>query len=386
MGMNLKVLWITSDFPTHLESDRYLYLWHALEALKKIGVKPVVLHTPAWKPFEKRLFENTCFPVEINTCRYLSIPRHYFRAVSNFLYLFQIIPKIKKLNKLHHFDVIHAHGEICGLAAIKASQKLNIPAIVTVHGIDMCPRMCKGYAKKMFQRMFNHANKIIYVGEPLQKHFQEIIGNNERGCIVHNGFKIPFNLKLVNFVFKSKKTIRLVSVSNLHEGKGVDLTLQALGYLKNKGIKNWSYTIIGDGNQKNYLENIILQFDLSNYVTFLGSCTHEIVYENLKKSDIFCLPSYREAFGIVYVEAMAHGLLTIGVKGQGPQAFIKHGETGFLVESNNLDSLINTLGLVIIQYHDILPIALAGQKYVLENFTWEKHAEKLLSVYKEVSV
>jgi hypothetical protein len=195
---------------------------------------------------------------------------------------------------------------------------------------------------------------------------------------------MPPSLQLENRVFKNKKIIQLISVSNLHEGKGVDLTLRALACLKKQGIDNWFYTIIGNGDQKHYLEKIIKQFDLSKQVEFMGACTHNIVYEHLLKADVFCLPSYREAFGIAYVEAMAHGLLTIGVKGQGPQAFIEHGKTGLLVEPKNNDDSAQALHLAITQFQNMSDVAIAAKKHVMENFTWNKHAEKLFTIYKEI--
>ena len=382
--MSLKVLWITSAFPADTESARYLYLWHSLEALKQMGAEPVVLFTPAWKPLAAQSINDACFPVEINTHRYLSIPRHYFRSASNVSYVSRIVPEIKKLNKQHQFYVIHAHGEISGLAAVKASQELNIPAVVTIHGIDMCSRVWSGFSGKMFRNMFNQANKIIFVGESLKNHFQTMLDNNHHSCVVYNGVRLPEKSELTDHFLKGNAPIRIISVSNLHEGKGIDLTLQALAKLKNKEINNWTYTIIGSGDQRTYLKSIAAQFDFGKQIEFIGDCSHQQVYAYLQKADIFCLPSYREAFGIAYLEAMVNGLLTIGVKGQGPQAFIEHGKTGFLVEPEDVDSLTKTLHFAMTQYQEIQTIAYSGQQYVQTNFTWEKHAEKLLSVYKEV--
>jgi len=383
--VSLKILWITSDFPLSLNANRNLYLWHPLEALQKIGVESIVLNTQTWKPFFTKSIDLEQFPVEIKNVRYLSIPRHYMRSFSNFSYIKTIVPVIKKLHQLHQFDIIHAHGEICGLAAVNASKKLNIPAVVTIHGIDMCPRAWKSNSGKMFRKMLGEANKIIYVGEPLQKHFSNIMKNNQHSCVIHNGFQLPTG-SMTKKSFEKNKSIRIISVSNLHEGKGIDLTIQALALLKNQGIENWSYTIIGDGDQKKYLEKLVNQLRLDNQVIFKGNCPHDKVYANLEKSDIFCLPSYREAFGIAYVEAMAHGLLTIGVKGQGAQAFIRDYKTGFLVRPQDINNLKMVLQVIITQCDNMREIASAGKEYVLSHFTWEKHAEKLLSAYHGKSV
>lgn len=382
--MSLKVLCITSEFPVHPKSNRYLYLWHSLEALKQANVESVVLHTPPWKPYVNDDVDIGQFPLKISKVHYYSIPRHFFRRISNFFYLLRVVPEIRKLHKIHQFDLIHAHGEIAGLAAVSASKKLHIPSVVTIHGIDMCPRMWKGVTKKMFSKMFDRVDRIVYVGEPLQTHFRNMMKNDAHCRIVPNGFRLPSMQSASEDRLKDNQCVRLISVSNLHEGKGIDITLHALGKLKQQGMNNWFYTIIGSGDQQEYLRQIIFQYHLSDQVAFLGDCTHEEVYANLAKSDIFCLPSYREAFGIAYVEAMAHGLLTIGVKEQGPQAFIEHGKTGFLVEPKNSDSVYNVLKTAINHFEAMQDIVSAGKEHVLSQFTWRKHAEKLLGVYREV--
>lgn len=378
----MKVLQLTSAFPAHIESDRYLYLWHSIEALHQTGIEPVVLYTPSWKPFISEFIDNTQFPIEIDTHRYFSIPRHYFRNISNASYLAYILPKIKKLHKLHRFNVIHAHGEISGLAAVIAAKQLGIPSVVTIHGIDMCSRMWKGRALTEFKNMFNQVDKLIFVGKSLKQHFEPMLNNQARACVVYNGVRLPRSTQHVDRLNQSP--VRIISVSNLHEGKGVDITLQALANLKSQGFLNWFYTIVGSGDQRSVLAEIIKKYDLQNHVEFKSDLSHVAVYQQLQKANIFCLPSYREAFGIAYLEAMAHGLLTIGVKGQGPQAFIEHDKTGLLVEPRSVDDLTNTLLYALQNKEKMQYIAAAGKKLVLENFTWKQHAEKLIAVYDDL--
>ncbi|MCX7121854.1 MAG: glycosyltransferase [Gammaproteobacteria bacterium] len=389
--MSLKVLCVTSFFPINQEDKRSQYIWDSLNALSSLKVDSFVLLTKSWQPKSAGLIhsdfifeeiELTQFPVEIKTCRYLSFPRHYFRAISNFFYMLRVVPEILKLNKVHQFDIIHAHGEIAGLAAMRASKKLNIPAIVTMHGIDTCPRMWKGLSGKMFYHVLNRVNKVIFVGDPLQKYFLPLLINNKNSCVVHNGFRLPI-ISTERKIFNDSNAAHIISVSNLHKGKGVDLTLLALAKLYERGVKHWTYTIIGSGSERKLCEKIVSRYRLEKNVKFKGDCLHDIVYSELQRSDVFCLPSYREAFGIAYVEAMAHGLLTIAVRGQGPEAFITHNKTGLLVQPRNVDDLAKKLHTAIMNYNEMQSIAIAGQQHVLQNFTWDKHAEKLLSVYKE---
>jgi hypothetical protein len=353
-----------------------------MEALQEAGIQISVLHTPSWKPFSSWFVHASQFPAEINKHRCFSIPRHYFRNISNALYCAFVVPKIKKLHQLHQFDVIHAHGEISGMAAVAAAKELGISSVVTIHGIDMCPRMWKGHAFSQFKNMFNQANKLIFVGESLARHFEPMLNNQLGACIVYNGVRLSALTQHRDRL--TQLPIQIISVSNLHEGKGVDITLQALANLKIKGFSNWFYTIVGSGDQKSILVEIVKKYNLQNQVVFKGDLSHDVVYQELQKADIFCLPSYREAFGIAYLEAMVNGLLTIGVKGQGPQAFIEHERTGLLVEPRSVDDLTNALLNVLENREKMHDIAIAGKKQILDNFTWKKHAEKLASVYEEV--
>jgi glycosyltransferase involved in cell wall biosynthesis len=110
---------------------------------------------------------------------------------------------------------------------------------------------------------------------------------------------------------------------------------------------------------------------------------HDAAMRVLAQANVFVLPSYREAFGIAYLEAMALGLLAIGVSGQGPEAFITHERTGLLVRPNDVESLVATMGAVLDNAGEMRRIATAGQRLVRVQFTWATHAQKLMAVYRE---
>ena len=179
--------------------------------------------------------------------------------------------------------------------------------------------------------------------------------------------------------------MRFISVSNLAEGKGIDLTLQALAALPGDTPRDWNYTIVGDGPQRPSLEKLAADLGLASRVTFTGAWPHGRIYEQLFAADIFVLPSYREAFGIAYLEAMAAGLLAIGVTGQGPGAFVTSGETGLLVEPRSVPDLAGALAWTLHHPEEARTLADRGRRRAITEFTWRKHGMAMSRVLAEAS-
>ena len=94
--------------------------------------------------------------------------------------------------------------------------------------------------------------------------------------------------------------------------------LEALNIIK-KELPNiiFKWTIVGQGNEYNEIVNKIKEYNLVNNVKIIKELTQPQVLEHLKKNDIFIMPSYYEGLGIVYLEAMNLGLITIGCTNQG---------------------------------------------------------------------
>ena len=380
------MLCVTPWFPAYQEDPAGSYIVDSLRALRNLGHEIDVLVTQPWRPrFLRRVSRRTDWTDEfpVHWSHYFSIPRHYFRFVSNCFYKLKVVSLMKRLHKRSPYQVIHAHTEICGLAAVKMAQQSHLPVIVTVHGIDTCARMWKGFAGRMIDHALLRATRVVFVGDPLARFFSARLPIVDNFRVVSNGFRMPF----ANMVKPDEEPwlgqLRLISVSNLVEGKGVDLNIQMLAKLHKKGVRNWHYTIVGGGADRKKLEALVVGLGLTKYIEFVGACDHDRVYAYLRKAHIFVLPSYREAFGIVYAEAMAMGLLTIAVKGEGAEAMIRHGETGLLVEPKNVDDLANVLSMALMAPDEMKLIAVRGREYIYNHFTWRHHAEKLAEVYQE---
>ena len=128
---------------------------------------------------------------------------------------------------------------------------------------------------------------------------------------------------------------------------------------------NIELTVIGSGKEN--LKN------LSQKPIFTGQIPHNQVLEKMKESDIFILPSKNETFGMVYLEAMASGCITVCSKDDGIDGIITDGENGFLCDGD----VENTLKRIL-EFEDKNQI-LGNCFKTISNLTEEKTAENYLS-------
>jgi glycosyltransferase involved in cell wall biosynthesis len=394
----LSILCVTPAFPTVPGDRQGNYVYHSLQALTKLGVEVSVIVTQPYVPsLLKKLFGKPCGMVQaeafaefssIDTVRHLSIPRNYARPISNSIYDARCARAIRQVIQRRRFDLIHAHKESTAPAVVQAARAAGMPALVTLHGIDMCPRYMQAPAQRArFRTALNAMDRVILVGEPLRAAFAALAQRDEHFGVVPNGFFPPsaeIRAKSEARPRLEGRRTELISVSNLHEGKGIDVNLDALARLSGRGLTGWRYRVVGDGDQRSALEAKARALGLAQSVEFLGARPHDEVYALLSEADVFILPSYREAFGIAYVEAMALGLLAVGVRGQGPEAFVRDGETGFLVPPRDAEAVATCLQRVFTQSAQCREMATRGRSEVWDHWTWESHARHLIGVYEEV--
>lgn len=330
-------------------------------------------------------FDRAAFPEFefMRLVRYAGIPRNVLPAADAWLHDRAVSAALEAAVAEFRPSVIHAHTEGEGPVAVAAARKFNLPVVVTLHGINTAPRyFASDYRRARFRDALVAADRVVVVGQPLVPFFAEFAGDGVSFDAIPNGFEPPADLPRVRT--DTGGPLRFISVSNLHEGKGIDIALQALAKARDLGLEDFSYTIVGEGEQREALTALVADLRLQDRVRFAGACAHSKVYELLREADIFLLPSYREAFGVAYLEAMAAGLLAVGVEGQGPAAFIRDGETGCLVPPHDAEALAGRLISLAQDRACLRAMAAAGRAYVTENLTWDSHAQRLLQLYDDV--
>ena len=159
--------------------------------------------------------------------------------------------------------------------------------------------------------------------------------------IIYSGVDIKDS---INKDFNHDK-LNILYVGKLIKRKKLDLLIKSLSNIDHN---KWNLTAIGNGSFKKECIELTNQLSLNNNISFLDAMPKENVFDYMKKADIFCMPSINETLGLVYLEAMALGCITIGTNNEGIDGIIVNGINGYLTEPNEiyltklLESIINS--------------------------------------------
>ena len=143
--------------------------------------------------------------------------------------------------------------------------------------------------------------------------------------------------------------LRVLTVSRLDvldPYKGIEQVLAAVDSLKDR-FPTLRYTIVGEGSDRARLEGLAANMGLGERVEFLGSVDDATLRNVYAGSDLFILPSMREGFGIVYLEAMAHGVPVVGIDCAGTRDVIRDGFNGAMLAGEDRQAMVERLSALL---------------------------------------
>ncbi|VFU09454.1 glycosyltransferase family 4 protein [Methylocella tundrae] len=143
--------------------------------------------------------------------------------------------------------------------------------------------------------------------------------------------------------------LTILTVSRLGSAdreKNVGLMITAVAALKER-LPGVRYEIVGDGTLRPELEAMARGLGLDDNVTFHGRLDDQDLQKAYARASVFAMPSNKEGFGIVYLEAWQHGLPVICSSVGAPSEIISDGVDGYVIDPTNVPALADRL-------HDLL--------------------------------
>jgi glycosyltransferase involved in cell wall biosynthesis len=169
----------------------------------------------------------------------------------------------------------------------------------------------------------------------------------------------------------------LLSLSRLHEKKGLDVLLQALAVLP--ACHAW---IAGDGPLEGDLKGLAVRLGVADRVRFLGWRSDRGAL--LRAADICVLPSRWEPFGTVMLEAWAAGTPLVAAASQGPSALIEDGSNGLLVPIDDATALAAAIRRLMAEPALTAHLIERGRADYQQGFTREAVTERMLALYRQL--
>lgn len=253
--------------------------------------------------------------------------------------------KLVNMAKLHEIEIVHVHYAIphayAGYMAkqMLAQEGIFIPMVTTLHGTDITLVGSHPFYKPAVTFSINNSDAVTSVSQSLKDDTLRLFNIKKEIEVVPNFIDTKKYENLYSDcereLIASKNEKIITHISNIRKVKRVDDVIEIFDRIQKELPAK--LVIVGDGPEKESLENLCKKKGIDEKVLFVGN-SHE-VDKILCFSDLFILPSEHESFGLVALEAMVCGVPVISSNAGGLPEVNIHGESGYLSNVGNVDEM-----------------------------------------------
>lgn len=322
--------------------------------------------------------------LDIEFMRYASLPRPSFEKIDSAFVSSVFGRKLKKMFNEFEPDVVYCHwlrpwAEVSG----KIANGLGVPFVIDQH--EDLPTLKKlfpdSYANMLKPLLSSH--KVIVHSSVNEHDLHQEFGGRVKTELVYLGQSLEISQAKKKF---SQSSFRIAGISHLQEErKNIDVLIKAAKILE--GRIDFSLSIIGDGPLRQGYESLSKDLNLEKKIRFCGALTPAGISGELDESDLFVLPSYPEAFGLVLTEALARGVPAVSIRGNGGAEELRSlGYPVILAEPLDENDLAEKIISVLNDPELLLKMSDAGKEIVGRHFTWKRNAEHTHNVLSELKV
>jgi glycosyltransferase involved in cell wall biosynthesis len=298
-------------------------------------------------------------------------------------------------------DVIHIHHlkPLFHFYRMNYLSFYHVPVVFTAHGMhiykyefykqDVMTKIKFWLRFNLEKYLFNRVNKIITVSEEdknfIVKNYHidiakiDYVSNGINFAPIENiisskeDLRIKLNLPLDKFIF--------LTVARFDFQKGYDILLNSIKMLKSRiNTKNILFVMVGDGETLDESKSFVNKNNLKDLVLFEGKCNN--VYEFMKASDCFILPSRWEVLPITIIEAGALKLFVIASDTYGNRSIVKHLNNGILFKNLSSEDLLQKIIWVLDNKNNLSTYSLNLYENVTQDYNVNQMIEKLRSLYR----
>jgi glycosyltransferase involved in cell wall biosynthesis len=194
--------------------------------------------------------------------------------------------------------------------------------------------------KKNYKMLMNNIDVWGYRSKPIKNGFEKEFGKQKESFFCYSGIPCNYILESNTKSF-TEDLSKFVYVGELIKRKHAISIIPAINSVYKD--KNFHISFVGKGNEINKMKALSLSLQLNDNISFLGHIPRNEILNVLDESECMIMISKNETFGLVYLEAMGRGCITIGSKNQGIDGVIIDGVNGFLCNEGDQEDLQNII-------------------------------------------
>lgn len=277
--------------------------------------------------------------------------------------------------------IIFGHVSLSPLSLLSAPPHTAVNIAVVAHGVEVWHRLSR------LQRMALHrAHLILAVSEYTKS---QLIEHND---VMSNKIRVfpntldPHWTQIPHLTNLESKAPVILSVSRMNKEdryKGIDDVIRSLPTIVRE-FGPVTYKVVGRGDDVPRLQALAAGLGVSRYVNFMGELPDADLREQYQQCSIFAMPSRKEGFGIVFLEAMAYGKPVVGGVHGGTPSVVKDGETGLLVQNSDVPGIAQAIVHLLNDEETRLQFGKAGYERLLNKFTFEQFEKNFRAVFESV--
>ena len=243
---------------------------------------------------------------------------------------------LRQLLRIKKVDVLISFITDANIIALIASFGLGIKVLVSDRTSPYAEwdftNHYKLYLKKCIYRL---ASYVVVQTEKVTTYYHNWLPSRKI-IVINNPLPAIF---CTNIVEKNLQKFLILAVGRLQTEKNFGLLIESFSQINSVG---WSLVIVGEGNEREKLSQLIKEKKAELNIQLVGSATNMIDWYS--QASIFVLSSLFEGYPNVLIEAMAMGLPVISTNcDYGPSEIIENGKNGLLVPMDNVEAMRNTL-------------------------------------------
>ena len=287
---------------------------------------------------------------------------------------------IAQMLEQEKFDVLHFHEPWVPVLSRQVLSRSNSVNIATFHGVvpeTLMSRTVVRVVTPYALSILKYLHELTAVSDAAAEYVRSL--TDDPITIIPNGIDLTRYKKTTKA--RKAKQHSILYVGRLERRKGVKYLLQAYKLLT-QDTDNISLIIAGDGPDREKLELLAEDLELPN-VSFLGFISDDLKLKLMQEATLFCSPAvFGESFGIVLLEAMASGAVTVAGNNSGYASLMQEVGALSIVNPHDAEEFARRMKLLL-EEQDVRDVWQKWADGFVQQFNWPRVVDEYEALYKE---